>query len=652
MISLLSLPSEDASPSTSETVPVLISGAGPTGLLACILLAKMGIQTRLIERDMTVSSLSKAISLHPRTLEILRLTSPDLAARFEKECWVSHKGRMFFGGRLTAEIPWCPATESQFHYTWGVPQTTTVKLLTEEYERTGMGSIERGWELVDTKVVEGELVKELDGSTRTNPSWVETTIRRAVKGTNKREGESVVLGTVDMAGEDEGKEYEIKVVKSDFLIGADGGRSTIRHVLDIPFPGRTRDSNIILFDGHIETDLPLDEMASINGSNLHTVGMFPLCGNRVRFLLSDGTLTEEEFAARKTKTPTKEYFEKLLEETVAPHKIRVLSYNWLTYYRANERRATEFVHKQRIILAGDAAHCHSPMGGQGLNTGLQDSYNLAWKIGMVLKGTAPLSLVDSYNEERIPIADEIIALSAKSLTMLISENYFVFQARKAALSLFSYVLRYLPLGAGAPNFAMLNLRYYGNSLNKEHGAQKYASTAPASIGKRAPDDVLYPLTADATSTRLYHLMDIPGAFQILVFTANRMVQEQDLEATLAGNIGHYQGSWIARWPGTRADTSFVVNTKKASPQFIVHVISYHGSRVIINTSSNMSKAPGYGRVYLDSEEQDLHKRYGIASEGGIVVVRPDTHISYRVASIDKAAWADVDEYFGSILCGS
>lgn len=104
---------------------------------------------------------------------------------------------------------------------------------------------------------------------------------------------------------------------------------------------------------------------SINGSNLHAVGMFPLYGNRVRFLLSDGTLTEEEFAARKVKTPTKEYFEKLLEETVTPHKVKILSYNWLTYYRANERRATEFVHKQRIILAGDAAHTHSPMGGQG-----------------------------------------------------------------------------------------------------------------------------------------------------------------------------------------------------------------------------------------------------------------------------------------------
>jgi 2-polyprenyl-6-methoxyphenol hydroxylase-like FAD-dependent oxidoreductase len=209
---------------------------------------------------MTVSPLSKAVSLHPRTLEILQQISPNLMSRFEKECWVSHKGRMYFGGKLTAEIPWIPSTESQFHYTWATPQTTTVRLLTEEYEKSGMGCIERGWELVDTKVVKGELVKESDGSTG-GTSWVETTVRRAVEGTNKRKGESVVLGTVEMAEDDEGKEYEVRVIKSDFLIGADGGRSTIRHVLNIPFPGRARNSNIILFDGHIETDLPLDEIA-------------------------------------------------------------------------------------------------------------------------------------------------------------------------------------------------------------------------------------------------------------------------------------------------------------------------------------------------------------------------------------------------------
>ena len=82
-------------------------------------------------------------------------------------------------------------------------------------------------------------------------------------------------------------------------------------------------------------------------------------------MLDDGMLTQEQFNAREPKTPTKEYFEKLLQETLGALKLKILSYKWLTYYRVNERRAAEFTHKRRIFLAGDAAHCHSPAGGQG-----------------------------------------------------------------------------------------------------------------------------------------------------------------------------------------------------------------------------------------------------------------------------------------------
>jgi hypothetical protein len=143
-------------------------------------------------------------------------------------------------------------------------------------------------------------------------------------------------------------------------------------------------------------------------------------------------------------------------------------------------------------------------------------------------------------------------------------------------------------------------------------------------------------------------MDTPGAFQILVFTARRLADEQGLEATLADAIEHYQGSWIARWPGTGAGAT-VVNTKKATLQFVVHVISHSG---LDATIGKRDKGQGYGKLYLDSEVGNLHKRYGITARGGIVVVRPDTHISYRVVSIGKGAWTDVDEYFGSILCRS
>ncbi|KAF9912352.1 hypothetical protein EC991_011044 [Linnemannia zychae] len=672
--------------SSDIDIPVLISGAGPTGLMAGLLLAKMGIPSRVIERDMEPSPLSKAIGIHARTIEIVKMTDPDLFEQFKSQSWRSESMRFYFGGALTADIKPKPSKDSEFHVPWMLEQTRTVQILTEEYEKTGMGKVERGWELLDTKVVEREQVEEKltgDGSAEstavTTTSWVETTMRRAVEGTNSRKGESVVLGTVDMAGDDEGKEYEIKVVKSEYLIASDGGRSTVRHRLNIPFPGRTRDYNLILFDGCVETELSTSNISFIQGVNRHSVGMFPIRDNRVRMMLDDGKISQEEFDARETKIPNKDFFENLLQETLGPLKLKVLSYNWLTYYRVNERRATEFAHKRRIFLAGDAAHCHSPAGGQGMNTGLQDSYNLAWKIAMVLNGTAPQSLLDSYTEERIPIADEIIQFSAKILDSGLYQGFVNSNIKRIMLSIMPFISRFLPMAGSRPPFSMLGLRYYENSINKAHKSQIYSTTGAASIGQRGPDDNLTPLTAlvteierseslaelegdstdQSTTIRLYELFAFMGVFHIVVFAADRLLSERDFDAGLKKDIEHYQGLWMSRWPGLGSKGSgseTLKAQKKSTPQFMVHVISSKDLSKSDSRNVMAERTLGFGKIYQDVEGGRLHERYGFAATtkgsevgGGIVVLRPDTHIAFRVSNVDGAAWADVDEYFGSIL---
>lgn len=145
-------------------------------------------------------------------------------------------------------------------------------------------------------------------------------------------------------------------------------------------------------------------------------------------------------------------------------------------------------------------------------------------------------------------------------------------------------------------------------------------------------------------------MDNLGAFHILVFAADHLVQDKSLKETLLINVEHYQGSWLARWPGTRTGTADGVKEMRATPQFMIHVISHHGLDVSVIGDSNLKKESGYGKMYLDSEGGDLHRRYGITAKGGIVVVRPDTHISYRAETFNNAAWEDVDGYFRSILC--
>ncbi|KAF8934863.1 hypothetical protein BGZ47_010181 [Haplosporangium gracile] len=700
-------PSLNATTSSSNPlnidIPVLISGAGPTGLMAGFLLAKMGIPSRIIERDMNPTPDSRAIATHARTIEIFKLTDQRLYEEVDRQSWRSESMRFYFGNSLVADVKPEPSKDSEFHVPWMLAQTQTVKILTEEYEKTGIGKVERGWELLDTKVVEREQEQvehqqAQDGTTKEakstmTTSWVETTMRRATEGTNKRKGESVVLGTVDIADEDEDKQYEIKVVRSEYLIASDGGRSTVRHRLNIPFPGRTRDYNFIMFDGHVETDMSNTHIAFINGENRHSVGLFPIRDNRVRMMLDDGMLTQEQFNAREHKTPTKEYFENLLQETTGALKLKVLSYNWLTYYRVNERRAVEFMHKRRIFLAGDAAHCHSPAGGQGLNTGLQDSYNLAWKIAMVLNGTAPQSLLDSYSEERIPIADEIIQFSAKTLDSGIYQGFFSSRIKRLMLSIVPYLTRYLPNGSSSAPFSMLGLRYHENSINKSHKSQHYSPTGPASIGQRAPDDILVPFEAPVdtsvprselltelednstdqpTTTRLYELLAHPGVFHILVFAADRLVKEKSFDSDLVKDIDHYQRAWSSRWPGLRgvlesnsssssSSGAMMGKKMKSTPQFMVHVISsqappFESDHHEATTTAMANRTMGFGKIYVDCEGGRLHERYGFAGVsnrksygGGIVVLRPDTHIAFRVANVDSAMWTDVDEYFGSIL---
>lgn len=162
-------------------------------------------------------------------------------------------------------------------------------------------------------------------------------------------------------------------------------------------------------------------------------------------ILETGVLTPEQFEAQKSETLTLESYQQLLDETLHPHKVTVKTVNLLTNYRINERRAKEFSYKGRIFLAGDSAHVHSPAGGQGLNLGLQDAYNLAWKIGLVINGTAPNSLMDSYNEERPAIADEVIALTAKNLDQELGSYSTMFSRaiRRVVITILPYIMPFI-----------------------------------------------------------------------------------------------------------------------------------------------------------------------------------------------------------------
>ncbi|KAI1315196.1 hypothetical protein EDD11_001133 [Mortierella claussenii] len=649
-------------PSVTD-IPVLISGAGPTGLTAGLLLLKMGVPCRLIERDFHPSPLSKSLGIHSRTLELLQMTDPHLLKRFQDESAPFRNVRIYVNGKMSAEVPLSTTTESHFQLPVLLEQPKTVAILTEEFEKAG-GTIERGWELMDTSVLEKEdkPMGDNDDSLRKDGkgqhSYVETVIRRAVNGTNQRAGESQFFGTVEQGAEEKDKVYETQVVRSDFLIAADGGRSAVRHSLKIPFPGRTRDNNMIIFDGPLDTDISTEYATGVHGSNGRTFFLFPVCGNRMRIIFDYGFLTPEEYELQKqtaNETLTVDTFQQLLTEAAYPLKMNIQACYWLTYYRINERRATDFAYKQRVFLAGDAAHVHSAAGGQGMNTGIQDAYNLAWKISFVYHGIAPLKFLDSYQEERPALADHAIQLSSKSFDAILAPGYFKRLLIPYALAMASYIMPFLK--SRAPPLSMIALRYHENSINKVHATHKPPS-GPGTVGERANDGPLIPLSSSSihpesteNSIRLHELMTYPGAFQVLVFTSDLLLSNQEQHASdLVTQMDHHLDSWRSKW------TAWTLDRKKSRSQFMVHVLSAAcptDKQRETSCQGLIAKNPGDGKVYWDVEGA-LHKKYSVPSTtrgacGAIVIVRPDSYIAYRVLGLDKTAWHDVDSYFASVL---
>jgi 2-polyprenyl-6-methoxyphenol hydroxylase-like FAD-dependent oxidoreductase len=330
---------------------VLIVGAGPVGLFLANECARRGLRYRIIETRASQSEHSKALAIFPRTLEIFDmagLASPFLEAanRVTSVAVVSH-------GRTLAEMRFAPQ-QSPYPFVAMVPQNITERLLVEQLQRTG-GAVE-----YETKFVAGA------------------------------EQDDHVDVTMDRKGE------PIKL-RASFVVGCDGAHSAVRHLLDLPFEGAEYDDTFILADLETNQTLPSDQL-QLCPSELGPVAIFPMSATRRRIVASIKN-TEGD-------APSLDLVRRILAER-APSGLEARALHWSSYFRIHHRQVAH-LRVGRFFIAGDAAHIHSPFGGQGMNTGLHDVWNLVWKLDLVLRGHGNEQLLESYSAERRPVIKNVI----------------------------------------------------------------------------------------------------------------------------------------------------------------------------------------------------------------------------------------------------
>ncbi|TDR94954.1 FAD-dependent monooxygenase [Enterovirga rhinocerotis] len=422
---------------------VLVAGAGPVGLTMAAELARYGIAVRIIDASPHQTETSKALVLWSRTLELMDrmgCTAPFLDAGLRA------RGAAIRSDGALLGTPRFDAIASAYNYALMIPQRDTERLLTDHLRSLG---------------VEIEREVELTGFTA-RETGVEATLRHV-----------------------DGRE---EVVQADWLIGCDGAHSTVRHGLGATFAGSAQGDDWLLADIRIEGPKapPSDELSI----HFHPDGpfvVFPLPGGRARVVAPVG----KSDPSRPRDAPTLAEVQALADAR-AGGGFRLTDPVWLSNFRINERKVADYRYG-RVFLAGDAAHIHSPAGGQGMNTGMQDAINLAWKLAMVVRGSADPVLLDSYSAERSAVGDMVLR-NATRLTAAATLS------RPAARFLRDAVMRFL-LGFKAVRAGMvstmseINIAYPNSPLSHGSGGgtrwdPRHDRGAPPGSG-REPRFVLY-----------------------------------------------------------------------------------------------------------------------------------------------------------------
>ncbi|WP_314174005.1 FAD-dependent monooxygenase [Streptomyces winkii] len=528
--------------------PVLVVGAGPTGLTVAHELARNGVAARVIDRAPAPATTSRALVVMPRSLEIFddmgviedAVAAGNSAAAFTVT-FKNKKVRMDVADLLTG-----PRDYTAYSGLRTLSQDDTERMLTESLAKQGV-EIERGLELTDLT----------------------------------QDGDTVTVSLRDAEGSAE-------TVRCRWVVGCDGAHSAVRKAAGVPFAGSTYRDEFIMADAMVDWELPHGELYAFP-SPAGIFAAFSMPGDR-RYRIFGNVPTSPESQGAEYSEPTHEEFQAMLDERV-PYPAEVVEEYWVTRYRVHSRSVPRY-RVGHVFLAGDAAHVHSPAGAQGMNTGIQDAYNLAWKLALFERGIAEESLLDSYHAERHPVGVRLLKTTDRLFSVIAGHNPVARIARgRVAPQIAGRVLtrrwvRRRLLGT----LAQLRLRYPGSPLNSEDGTGWQEAPAPGDRAREAD------LLVDGEPGRLHDVLR--GTHHtVLLFTGLDDHSRSPVELCRVAE-----------------------QLERAYPGLV---------RARVISAEPLAGHP----LALGDTDRSAHRQYGMASAGAFVV-RPDGHVGYRGRPID------------------
>jgi 2-polyprenyl-6-methoxyphenol hydroxylase-like FAD-dependent oxidoreductase len=401
---------------------VIIVGAGPTGLSLACQLIRHSVDFVIFDKKETTTPYSKAIGVQARTLEIYEQIG--LADKLIEQGAIAAKARMVVGGKVRGEVEFGEIGKglSPYPFVLIVEQGKHEKILYDFIKANGKDVL---WNT------------ELESFTQ------------------DKSGVTANIKTADGAAQ---------TIEAKFLVGCDGAKSMVRHSLGLTFEGSTFERMFYVADVEIDWNFSHDAgHAFLMKDTL--LAFFPMTGEKQWRIV--GTFPEE-FAKDEGDVLYEEIEERIKKDTELD--LDITNVNWFSTYKVHTRRVNKFS-VGRCFLAGDSAHIHTPAGAQGMNTGIQDGYNLAWKIAMVLKGATDAKILETYNDERLENAKNLLETTDRFFNLAANPNTLFAFLR---IYVFPYIAR-LAFSIDAvkkfvfPRVSQIGINYRHSSLSKNDG---------------------------------------------------------------------------------------------------------------------------------------------------------------------------------------